>query len=120
MFIVTGDATGWHSNGMVKDHNDYYKIIKNLLGVPDRQIRVPLSNPHISDNQVLINSILSRGDVRINPHRAAALAYDLSHVKMYPDGTIIKADRTDPAQQADALDTFRYYCNVFHADRLLS
>jgi hypothetical protein len=32
---------------------------------------------------------------------------------MLPDGTIEKKDRKDPAQQADVLDTVRYWINKF-------
>jgi hypothetical protein len=37
---------------------------------------------------------------------------------MEADGSIRKTNRADPTQQADALDTFRYYCNVFHSRAL--
>jgi hypothetical protein len=34
---------------------------------------------------------------------------------MLPDGSIDKGDRTDATKQADAIDTLRYWENVFMA-----
>ena len=113
-YMVTGDASGHHSSAMVQDNMNYYTVIKNQLKLTNRQLRVPSSNPLLADNQVLINTILAKYDVRINAKKAKGLIYDLRNVKMSADGSIEKTNRNDPAQQADALDTFRYYCNVFH------
>jgi hypothetical protein len=51
--------------------------------------------------------------VRLHKHKTKALQFDLENVSVLADGTLKKQDRNDPAQQADALDTFRYACNVF-------
>ena len=118
LYKVTGDASGTNSSAMVQNSQNYYTVIKNKLRLTDRQFHVPTSNPRLEDNQVLINSILTHSDLRINAKKAAALLYDLRNVKMEADGTIRKANRADPKQQADALDTFRYYCNVFHSGAL--
>jgi hypothetical protein len=114
IYMVTGDASGHSSSAMVENSTTYYTVIKKQLNLTTGQLRVPTSNPRLANNQVLINTILSQYDVRINAHKARGLIYDLRNVKMESDGTILKANRNDPAQQADALDTFRYYCNVFH------
>lgn len=113
MFMVTGDASGKSTSAMVRDNLNYYRIIKLRLGLGDAQIQVPTVNPRLEDNQVLVNSILARYDVEVHEEKAKGLKYDFEHVKMLPDGTIEKGDRKDPAQQADALDTFRYFCNTF-------
>ena len=113
-YMVTGDASGNNSSAMVQDNANYYTVIKNQLKLTNRQLRVPSANPLLADNQVLINTILSKYDVCINAQKAKGLIYDLRNVKMSADGSIEKTNRSDPAQQADALDTFRYYCNVFH------
>ncbi len=78
-----------------------------------RQFQVPTINPKIAENRVLVNSLLSRGNVRLNRNKTKALQFDLDNVSVLADGTMKKHDRNDPAQQADALDTFRYACNVF-------
>ena len=115
LYKVTGDSSGNNGSALVQNSQNYYTVIKKQLQLTDRQFDVPTSNPRLEDNQVLINSILTHCDVRINAKKASALIYDLRNVKMEADGTIRKANRTDPTQQADALDTFRYYCNVFHS-----
>ena len=114
MYMVTGDSSGRNSTALVQNSLTYYTVIKSQLQLSDRQMRVPMSNPLLADNQVLINTLLSQYDVRINAQKAKTLIYDLRNVKMNPEGTIVKDNRANPAQQADALDTFRYYCNVFH------
>lgn len=113
VYYVTGDATGHSHTALMGDRLSYYLIIKSRLSLKNNQLKVPFANPPLADNQVLVNTLLAHGDVKINAGKAAALAYDLAHVKMNPDGTIVKRNRLDPAQQADALDTFRYFCNVF-------
>lgn len=111
MIIVNGDATGQANSALVKDNLNYYKVIQAKLRLPVSQIKVPTVNPPIADNQVLVNSVLEHIDVSLDPDGCAPLIYDLKFVEMLPDGSIKKGDREDPKQQADALDTFRYYLN---------
>ena len=114
LYMVTGDASGSNGTAMVQNSQNYYTVIKKQLALTNGQLQVPTVNPKLSENQVLINTILAKCDVRINAVKAKGLIYDLRNVKMNPEGTILKDNRADPTQQADALDTFRYYCNVFH------
>ncbi len=118
IYFITGDATGQSQSAMVKDNLTYYKIIQLQLAVNPNQFRLPTVNPRIEDNQVLVNSLLSNYPMRISPNKAKPLIYDLQNVSMNADGTMMKGDRTDPAQQADSLDCFRYYCNQFHSNFL--
>lgn len=113
LYIVTGDASGKSGSAMVADNLNYYKIIATQLNLNMRQFQVPTINPKIAENRVLVNSLLSRGNVRLHKHKTKALQFDLENVSVLADGTLKKQDRNDPAQQADALDTFRYACNVF-------
>lgn len=112
-FMITGDATGKNMSAMVRDSLNYYLIIQKQLHVNNTQIKVPSVNPRLEDNQVLVNSLLTSFDIEIHEEHAQGLIYDMQNVKMLPDGSIEKGDRTDPAKQADALDTFRYFCNTF-------
>lgn len=113
LFLVTGDASGTNGNAALKDKLNYYKIIQQELKMPGTAFRVPASNPLIKDNQVLVNALLVKCPIAIHPKDAYSLVYDLENVRMYADGSIIKGDREDPAQQADSLDWFRYWCNTF-------
>ena len=118
LFMVTGDATGQGSSALVKDNISYYQVIKAKLNLSITQFKVPSVNPHIEQNQVLVNSLLANYDVEIHDEKADGLHFDLANVKLSPENKIEKSVRTDPTQQADALDTFRYWCNAFMADYL--
>jgi hypothetical protein len=113
LFQVTGDASGKSSSALVQDNLNYYIVIKNKLGLGNNQIMIPTVNPRLDENRMLVNSILSRGNVLLDPIGTKGLQFDLENVAVLADGTIKKTDRNDPTQQADALDTFRYACNVF-------
>jgi hypothetical protein len=112
-YLITGDASGNNTTAMVKDNLNFYRIIMSELGVNMPQMHVPSVNPRLEDNQVLVNSLFSKYNIVFHEEKAKGLIYDCQNVKMLPDGSIKKADREDPAQQADALDTFRYFCNTF-------
>lgn len=110
---VTGDATGRASSALVKDNTNYYTIIKKVLDLSPTQLKVPGVNPSLADNRVLVNAILHRYRVVLDKVKMKDLIFDLKNVRVHPDGSIIKDNRKDPTQQADCLDTFRYYLNAF-------
>jgi len=114
LYIVTGDATGKSSTALVRDNINYYTVIQKQLRIGMGALKVPTVNPSIEENQVLVNSWLQNAKTLISPNKANYLVYDLIHVNVSPDGKIDKRNRTDETQQADALDTFRYYLNTFH------
>lgn len=113
LLVVTGDASGNSGSAMVQDNLNYYKIIATELNLNMHHFQVPTINPKIAENRVLVNSLLAKGKVRLNKPKTKALQFDLENVSVLADGTLKKQDRSDPAQQADALDTFRYACNIF-------
>lgn len=118
VFTVTGDATGRNSTALVKDNINYYTVIKSKLDLSINQIKVPSVNPTMEENRMLVNAILYRGNVLLDKERCAGLIYDMKNVRVAPDGKIIKENRNDPSQQADCLDTGRYYFNTFHRNFL--
>jgi len=113
LILVTGDATGRASSALVRDNLNYFKIIKAQLGLGDRQMKQPTINPVLSENRVLINACFHHLDITIDPVNCKGLIFDLESVKVLPDGTIEKQDRSDPAKQQDALACLRYYFNTF-------
>lgn len=113
LFMVTGDATGQSTSALVKDNLNYYRVIQTKLNIGINQFKVPTVNPRIEDNQVLVNSLLANYPVEIHVDRASGLHFDLANVNISADNKIEKSVRTDVTQQADALDTFRYFCNMF-------
>jgi len=113
LILVTGDATGKNSSALVKDNINYFKIIKSQLGLGDRQMRQPVSNPSLIENRVLVNSAFHHLDISIDPVNCAALIFDLEHAAVLPDGSLDKSDRSDVTKQLDALDCLRYDLNTF-------
>lgn len=113
LYQVTGDASGKSSSALVQDNLNYYTVIRQKFDLGNNQIMIPTVNPPLDENRMLVNSILARGDVRLDPHGTKGLQFDLENVAVLADGTIKKGDRNDPTQQADALDTFRYACNTY-------
>ncbi len=118
VYRVTGDASGQNGSALMPDNQNYYTIIRRVLEVTATQCRVPRSNPSVRDTQVLVNSVLQRSKVVIHEEKARGLIYDMEHVMIDEHGGIIKEDRRDPSQQADALDTFRYWCHQYMRDTL--
>jgi len=101
---------------MIKDNLNYYKIIEQELNLGSGQLRVAKSNPGLEQNQVLVNAIFEHYSVTFDPDHAQPLIFDCKFVQMSNEKKIVKTDRNDPTQQADALDTWRYYLNKFHGD----
>lgn len=113
LLLVTGDATGRARSALVKDNMNYFKIIKAQLGLGDRQMKQPISNPLLEENRVLINACFHQLDINIDKVNCKGLISDLEGVKVLSDGSIEKQDRSDPLKQQDALACFRYYLNTF-------
>lgn len=113
LLMVTGDATGRNSSALVQDNINYYTVIKSKLNLGGAQIKLPSVNPSVKENQVLVNAVLQLVETDIDPDKCKALVYDFENVKVLADGSIEKSDRNDPTKQADALDCFRYMCNMF-------
>lgn len=110
-FIINGDASGKNQSAMVKDNLNYFRIIKSELELTTGQMQQLAVNPKIEENQVLVNAVLEHVKHSIDPDGAQPLIFDLEFAEMLPDGTLKKADRNDPAQQLDPLDTYRYFIN---------
>lgn len=112
LYIVTGDYAGNTKSSLFAEEISNYTIIRNTLGIGPGQIQIK-PNPRLKKNSILVNSILAKYAVEIHHTRAYGLIYDMQNVKRLADGSIEKTDRSDESQQADALDTFRYFCNMF-------
>jgi hypothetical protein len=114
--LITGDMSGKSHSALAKDNLTYFKAIKEALRLSDGQLKIKGVNPRLEENQVLVNAILEHYKVIIDPDKAAPLVFDCKFVRMDNEKKIIKEDRNDPTQQADSLDTFRYYLNKFHGN----
>lgn len=119
MWYVTGDATGVNRQAISKDNLNYYQVIRGELGLMTRQIKVPLQNPPIQENQLLVNYVLQNWTVNIDPDKCQPLINDLLYCEMGADKKILK-DRSTNERYADFLDNFRYLVNVVAYDEFRS
>lgn len=79
--FVTGDATGLKREVANRGGLSHYDTIMNRLGLSKSQIRVPLSNPLISNSRVFCNSILQHfPNVTISPTGCPYLIKDMQFV----------------------------------------
>lgn len=62
---VTGDATGRNREKVRRGNINAYRVIKDELGLTDRNIRVPMSNLAHKDSRVLCTSVLQHADWKI-------------------------------------------------------
>jgi len=116
VFVVTGDASGNNGSAMVEDNLNYYLIIKQKLNLNNHQIVVPTVNPPLKKNRMLVNAVLSNLNFQLHVEDAYDLKWDFQNVETWADGSLKKGDRNDSAQQADILDTCRYFFNTFLRD----
>ena len=112
LYIVTGDYNGDKASSLYEEQVTNYMLIQQKLRLTDAML-VIVPNPRQAKNQTLVNNILHYYPCVFHPVKCKELIFDFKNVKKRADGTIVKDDRDDPAQQSDALDTFRYFCNTF-------
>lgn len=111
VYMVTGDYSGHTASSIYSEEQSNFTMIRAKLNLSEGQFKV-YPNPRLQKNQLLVNAVLHQYKVQLCPRKARPLIFDMENVQKRADGTIIKEDRNDPAQQADAIDTFRYYCNA--------
>lgn len=119
LYMVTGDYSGDNESSIFKEHVTNYTMIQKKLDLVDGQIRI-MPNPDLKHNQTLVNAWFHKYPVQTCPVKAKAAKYDFEHVKKDAEGKIEKKNRKDPKQQADVMDTVRYYVNMFHGDFVLT
>lgn len=118
LYIVTGDATGQNTSALVQDGINYYTVIREKLRLSPNQLRVPVINPKVSENRVLVNAAFSQYKVILDQTNCGPLIFDCQNVSVDAMGAIDKGDRKNPKKRADHLDHFRYYLNTFHKNIL--
>ncbi len=112
VYMITGDYSGDTVSSIHKEHVTNYTMIKDKLKLNDGQIKIS-PNPRLEKNRTLVNAVFFNYPVEICPVKARPLIFDAEKVRSRADGTIVKDNRDDPAQQADVLDTARYWINKF-------
>lgn len=115
LYIVTGDYSGHTPTSLYKEQVTNYTVIKANLNLSDGQIRTKV-NPRLEKNRTLFNIVLQYYGFEVDEVNAADAIFDLENVQSGADGSIVKDDRKDPRQQADILDTIRYFVNLVLPD----
>lgn len=111
IYLVTGDYSGTTASSIFKEEVTNYTVIINKLNLAETQLKIA-PNPRLEKNRILVNAVLFRTKVQMCPVKARPLIFDMENAKVRADGTIIKENRDDPAQQLDFMDDFRYYVNA--------
>lgn len=112
LYMVTGDYSGDTVSSIYKEQVTNFTMIKSKLRLNSGQVKIS-PNPKLEKNRTLVNTVFHRYNILLCPVKAKAAQYDCENVKSLADGTIEKKNRKDPAQQADVLDTIRYFINQF-------
>lgn len=115
-FFVTGDASGDTLTTMSNISN--FGVIKQSLDLAKTQMQYSASNPRLKDSRMLVNTILEKYPLIVDEEKCKPIIDDCERCKANSDGTIIKNNRADESQQADTLDTFRYYIHRYFRDHI--
>lgn len=114
--LFTGDAMQRKREITQKENIDAWSIIKRELKISTSRLKVPKSNPKVSENRHLCNFILSiHKDFKIDP-KCQRLINDAQMVEADESGDIKKKNRNKEEQRADHLDAMRYLLNSFMYD----
>lgn len=116
--FFTGDATQRKREITQRNNLDAWKIINNRFNLGSKRLRVPRANPSVKDNRILLNALCAfHPDFIFNPQMKLTI-FQMQATEVDEDGQLIKHNRGDEKQRADALDDVRYDCNVFLHDYL--
>jgi len=110
-YLITGDASGFSRTTQTKGNINNYTILLKELNVSQEQLRVPRSNPAISESRTLCNAILSNHRSFKIHSKCKYLIEDMMFCQVDDEGQIDKAKN---AHQSHLLDCARYYINSFH------
>ena len=115
--LFTGDAMQRKREITQRDNIDAWRIIDRRFNLGKR-LKVPRANPSVRDNRFLLNTLCSfHPDMKLNPEMKLSI-FQLQYTEVDEEGDLIKKNRSDLKQRADALDAIRYDCNVFLHDYL--
>jgi hypothetical protein len=112
---ITGDATGRNREKVRRGNINAYKVIKQELGLQDRNIKVPSSNMAHKDSRVLCASIHQHAGWRITENCEESIS-DLVNAQVDEFGDLIK--NTDQPQHFG--DNIRYTLATIYPDFISS
>lgn len=115
--LFTGDAMQRKREITQRDNVDAWRIIDRRFSLGKR-LKVPRANPSVKENRFLMNTLLAfHPDFKFHPDMKLSI-YQMQFTEVDEEGAMVKKNRGDERQRADALDAIRYDCNVFLHDYL--
>jgi phage terminase large subunit len=109
---LTGDHNGTNRGIGINSTASLYDGLKAQLRLGPRQLILMPNPSHLKSREDTNFALANFPDLRIDP-KCRGLISDLQAVEVDDKGKIIKSDRTNFAQRADLLDTFRYAVNTY-------
>lgn len=108
---VTGDATGRNRSALVKGNLNHYIIIKDMLGLLDRDLMVSNTNLAHKDSRILCNSVLQNAKVFITKNCEKTIN-DIHAGNVDDTGELVKSQQIG----LHHFDTFRYFIHALYPD----
>jgi hypothetical protein len=109
--VVTGDATGRAREKVRMGNITSYKLIRQELGLKDRDLQVPNVNPAHKDSRQLCASILFHSGWRITENCKQTIA-DCVNASVDEDGELVKTK----GQGRHFFDNCRYTLHALYPD----
>ena len=114
--LVTGDASG--KSKTTVSILDNFQIIKNYFDLAKGQMQYSGSNPRLQDSRYFVNAMFEQATIIIDKERNKPLIFDLENVLSDSENKPVKTSRSNAEEQADCLDTMRYFMHRFCKDFL--
>jgi len=108
---VTGDATGRNRTSITRGNLNHYRIIKDSLNLPDRNLIVPRQNMAHKDSRVLCCSVLHHANWFITENCKKTIS-DCIYAQVDEKGELVKTKD----QGRHFFDNARYITHAFYKD----
>lgn len=112
LWRITGDKGGTARRIGATDNTSMFEALRQRMGLSPAQLSIPPNPTHLKsreDTNMVLNCF---PDITID-NGCTNMITDLTTVEVDGEGHIIKADRSKANQQADMIDTFRYFVNTY-------
>jgi len=110
---LTGDAMGNRQSLEQSDNAGLFEQLRRAWGMRRSQVNIPANLTHQISRADVNYVLLHFPDFKINPIACPILTRDMQNVQCDAMGQIMKRDRKDLDQRADALDTARAIVNTY-------
>jgi hypothetical protein len=114
--LLTGDFRGKERSLEQADHASKFEQLRRGLSMSESQIIVSPNPLHTQSGSDVNYVLLFHPDFKIHPLNCKGTCRDMRNVQKDNHGAILKANRTDPNQRADFLDTVRYDVHNFERE----